>query len=70
MQFVDMSGLEPPTPADDVAPVQEIRNPKPLNLTGDADTVSTMATEALSVTLQAHDVDMDSTTSARTVSSV
>ena len=70
MQFVDMSGLEPPTPADDAVPVQEIRNLKLFNLTEDADTVSTMTTEALSVTFQAHSVDMDSTTSARTVSSV
>ena len=69
MQFVDMSGLEPPTPSSQTAPVQEVRNPKLFNLTGDADTVSTMATEALSVTFQDHDADMDSTTSVRTTAS-
>ena len=70
MQFVDISGLEPPTFSTTEAPVQEIRNPRLFNLTGDADTVSTMATEALSVTFQTHDVDMDSTTSARSATSV
>lgn len=64
MNFVDMSGLTPPEPKQATAPVEEIRNARLFNLSGDADTVSTMANDALSVTFADHDVDKQSVTSS------
>ena len=41
-----------------ICPVREIRNPQLFNLSGDADTVSTMANDAYSVQFQDHDADV------------